>query len=133
MKFFVALLGVLVLSGTVALAEGTVTVHVVDTSTGKPVEGQGVRLTDAAGDFVATTDKRGNALFLTVPVGRSSVDATAGAYKSRCQPYFTVASNQHRIVTIDVERASKDSAAGPLCALPGLVNPGEGSDVYDIF
>lgn len=128
-----AFLAAMLLGGTVALADGTLTVHVVDAATGKPLAGQSVRLTDASGDFVAATDKRGNAHFLAVPVGRSSVDATAGAYRSRCQPYFTVSSNQHRIVTIDVERTGKQTEAGPLCPLSGLVNPGESADVYNIF
>lgn len=133
MKFFIAVLAAMVLGGAVALADGAVTVHVVDAATGKPVAGQSVRLTDASGDFVAATDKHGNAHFLTVPVGRSSIDATAGAYRSRCQPYFTVSSNQHRVVRIDVERAGKQAEAGPLCPLSGLVNPGESADVYNIF
>ena len=133
MKFLVALMAAMLLGGTVAFADGMVTVHVVDAATGRPVSGQSVRLTDASGHFVAATDRRGNAHFLTVPVGRSSVDATAGAYRSRCQPYFTVSSNQHRIITIDVERIGKETEAGPLCPLSGLVNPGESADVYDIF
>jgi len=135
MKFFFALTAALLLGGGVALADGMVTVHVANARSGKPVVGQTVHLTDAAGDFVATTDKLGNAIFMNVPAGRSSVDATAGPYASRCQPYFTVSSYQHRVVRLDVDPvpANANVTAGPLCPLSSLVNPGEGADVYNIF
>jgi len=133
MKFFVALAGALALSTAAALAEGMVTVHVVDAKSGKSVAGQNVRLTNAFGDFVATTDKHGNALFISVPPGRASVDATGRNFVSRCQPYFTVSADQNRIVTVHVQPNAPTGEPGPLCAVPNLVQPGVGADVYDIF
>jgi hypothetical protein len=72
-------------------------------------------------------------LFISVPSGRSSVDASGRDYVSRCQPYFTVSTNQHRIVTVHVQPNAPTGQPGPLCAQPGLVQPGVGADVYDIF
>lgn len=133
MRFFFVLLTAFLMSGAAALADGMVTAHVVDAHTGKSVPGQTVTLTNSVGDYAAITDKRGDAHFLSVPIGRSSLDATGGRYRSLCQPYFIVSTNQRRIVRVEVERSRGNVPPGPLCALSNLVNPGESADVYNIF
>lgn len=133
MRFFLGLLTATMLCTAAALSQGIVTVHVVDAKSGKPVQGQNVRLTNASGHFVATTDKRGDALFISVQSGHASVEATGRNYVTRCQPYFTVSSEQHRIVTVRVQPNAPTGQTGPLCAVPGLLQPGEGADVYDIY
>jgi hypothetical protein len=116
-----------------ALAQGFLTVRVVNAQNGKPVAAQTVTITGAHGDLVATTDRHGIVSFLDVPSGRTSADASGGGYVSRCRPFFDVSAGQHRILTIDVIAASpQQDTAGPFCALSDLVNPGEGADVYDI-
>jgi 5-hydroxyisourate hydrolase-like protein (transthyretin family) len=133
MKFFLAFAAAMLFGGAAALADGMVTVHVVDAKSGKPVTGQNVRLTNAFGDYVATTNKHGDALFMSVPSGRASVDAGGRSYVSRCQPYFTVSNDQHRIVIVRVQPNAPTGQTGPLCAQSGLVQPGVGADVYNIF
>jgi hypothetical protein len=131
-KFALTLLAAFLFSTGAALADGIVTVHVVDAHSGKPIAGQTVRLTDAQGDFVSNTDKRGDALFISVPVGRST--AVVDGYLTRCLAYFTVGADQHRYVTLRVRPFTGGSVtARPLCHLNGLVNPGQGADVYEIF
>ncbi len=129
------LLAVLLLcGGAVALADGMVTVHAVDARTHKPLVGRKVRLTNAFTDLVSVTNRAGDALFLTVPDGRTTIDIDDARYRSRCTPYFTVSFNQHSIVTVHLIAASvRESTPAPLCPLSRLVNPGEGADVYDVF
>jgi hypothetical protein len=120
-------------SAVAVAADGIVTVHVVDAKSGKPLPRQQVQLTNAYGDFIAQTNKHGDATFMTIPAGRSTVDIVSSDYVSHCQPYFIVAADQHRLVTIDVERSGLNPSS-PLCRLSSnLVQPGVGADVYDIF
>ena len=134
MKFFIALATAVILSSAaVFAADGIVTVHVVDAKSGRPIAKEQVQLTNAYGDFTAQTNKRGDATFMSIPAGRSTVDIVSADYVSHCQPYFVVAADQHRLVTIDVQR-TRLNPSSPLCRLSSsLVQPGVGADVYDIF
>lgn len=132
MKFAVAAIAALLLTAAPALAEGLVTVHVIDAHSRKPLRGIPVTVTGAFGDLDGVTDKLGNVTFLSVPAGRSTVVA-ADEYISPCTPYFTVSTGQHRAVTLIVSpRVPGKNPVQPLCAMSNLVNAGEGADVYDV-
>lgn len=138
MKSIIAILAAIVCCSSVALAQGAVTVHVVDARSGKPVSGVPVAMYGPGGELDGITDRHGSAVFLTVPDGRTRVAAsqeTAPYYISTCVAAFTVASDQHRDVTLQVVKVTpRMGEYHPRhCVLSNLVQPGVGADVYDIY
>lgn len=132
MRAALAFMAAVLLVGAPALADGIVTVHVIDAHSHKPLRGIPVTLTGAFGGFEGVTDKLGNVDFLSVPAGRSTALA-ADEYISPCTPYFNVSTDQHRTVNLIVSpRTPGQTPVQPLCAISNLVNPGEGADVYDV-
>ena len=137
MRFFVAFLAAAALCSSAALAQGAVTVHVLDARNGKPVGGVPVALYGPGGEQDAVTDRRGSVVFLTVPPGRTQVAASqesAPYYISTCVAAFSVSSDQHRDITLEVVKVTpRTGEHRPRhCLLSNLVQPGVGADVYDI-
>jgi hypothetical protein len=136
MKTLAAIAAAMLLTSAAALADGSVSVRVIDAASHKPVKGVTVTVESHAGIvYESSTDKNGMAHFLTVPDGRALAVVQDRDYVSLCQNVFAVSALQRREMTLEV--ASPRSGSGELhpriCALSNLVNPGEGADVYDIF
>lgn len=136
MKTLAAIAAAMLLTATAALADGSVSVRVIDAASHRPVKGVTVTVESHAGMvYESSTDRNGIAHFLTVPDGRALAVVQDRDYVSLCQNVFAVSSLQRREMTLEV--ATPRNAVGPvrprICVLSNLVNPGEGADVYDIF
>jgi hypothetical protein len=138
MKFLLALTAAMFFGASAALAQGMVTVHVVDAKTGKPLSGVPVALYGRAGEQDGVTDRHGAVFFLTVPDGMARVAASQDRppyYISTCVASFTVSSDQQRTVTLEAVRVTREMGLYQprRCDLSNLVQPGVSADVYDIF
>ena len=135
MKILAALAASMLITGTAALADGSVSVRVIDAASHRPVKGVTVTVESHAGMvYESNTDKNGIAHFLTVPDGRTLAVVQQPQYVSLCQNVFAVSSLQRREMTLEVASGRNAAQVQPrICALSNLVNPGEGADVYDIF
>lgn len=134
MKTLAAIAAAMLLTSAAALADGSVSVRVIDAASHKPVKGVTVTVESHAGMvYESSTDKNGMAHFLTVPDGRALAVVQDRDYVSLCQNVFAVSSLQRREMTLEVARNASGEVHPRICALSNLVNPGEGADVYDIF
>jgi uncharacterized protein YfaS (alpha-2-macroglobulin family) len=116
----------------VAQTTGHITVHVVDSKTGKPSVGWTVQVTTRDGDVQQITDRSGTANFLAVSVGIARIDVLREGKLAVCPAVVDVSPDESAVVNVHAAKGKGAANCVPARA-ETHVRPGVTSDVYDIF